>query len=100
MARADLRPVVDLLHDRLIGREPDLTFVIDMEPQAALTRGLERNSGEDRFEDFGLPFQQKLRQGFLALAQQYSGRCHVIDGGNSTEAVASAVFSVFKDVYK
>ncbi len=47
-ARAALRDVVDLLHSQMIGREPDLTFIIDMDPSAALTRGLARQSGEDR----------------------------------------------------
>ncbi|HSF92435.1 MAG TPA: dTMP kinase, partial [Paracoccaceae bacterium] len=57
-ARADLRVTVDALHELMIGIEPDRTIVIDMDPKKALNRGLARNSGEDRFEDFGLPFQQ------------------------------------------
>lgn len=100
VARADLRPVVDLLHDRLIGREPDLTFVIDMDPEAALSRGLARNSGEDRFEDFGLSFQRKLRQGFLDLAKQFPERCHVINGSQSVDHVTKAVLSVFESFGK
>jgi dTMP kinase len=47
--------------------EPDLTLILDMDPATRLT-GLARSSGEDRFEEFGLPFQKKLRSGFLALA--------------------------------
>ena len=100
VARADLRPVVDLLHDRMIGREPDLTFVIDMDPEAALSRGLARNSGEDRFEDFGLNFQQKLRQGFLDLAKQFPERCHVINGSQDVNEVKNAVLSVFESFRK
>lgn len=96
VARADLRPVVDLLHETMIIREPDLTFVVDMDPQSALTRGLARNSGEDRFEDFGLEFQQKLRQGFLDLAEQFPERCHVIDGSQNVEDVAADVFATFE----
>lgn len=100
VARADLRPVVDLLHDRMIGREPDLTFVIDMDPEAALSRGLARNSGEDRFEDFGLNFQQKLRQGFLDLANQFPKRCHIINGSQDVDDVTKAVLSVFESFRK
>jgi len=66
--RGDLRSKVDALHDLMIGREPDLTFIIDMDPKVALARGLARGSGEDRFEDFGLAFQETLRHGFLTLA--------------------------------
>lgn len=99
-ARADLRADVDLLHDRMIGREPDLTFVIDMDPQAALSRGLARESGEDRFEDFGLGFQQQLRQGFLDLANQFPERCHVINGSGDVDDVTEAIFSVYESLGK
>jgi len=89
--RGDLRAHVDRLHAEMIGREPDLTFVIDMDPDAALSRGLARQSGEDRFEDFGAGFQIKLRAGFLALARDYPGRCQVIDGARSMDIVAAEI---------
>ena len=75
----------------MIGREPDLTFVIDMDPAAALSRGLARNSGEDRFEDFGADFQVRLRQGFLDLAQAFPDRCHLIDGNRLAKDVAAEI---------
>ena len=75
----------------MIGREPDLTFVIDMDPATALERGLARRSGEDRFEDFGLPFQETLRHGFLALARAEAQRCVLIDGNRTPDQIASDV---------
>ena len=42
--RGDLRAMVDRLHDLMIGVEPDLTFVIDMDPRVALGRSLGRLS--------------------------------------------------------
>jgi dTMP kinase len=95
-ARADLRGVVDQLHSLMIGREPDLTFIIDMDPKTALTRGLARQSGEDRFEDLGLGFQQKLRAGFLALAQDFPARCHVIDGDRDMDVIAAEITAIAK----
>ena len=89
--RGDLRGLVDQLHDLMIGREPDLTFIIDMDPAIALERGLARKSGEDRFEDFGLGFQETLRHGFLALAKTASDRCRIIDGNRPSEAIASEI---------
>jgi dTMP kinase len=87
-ARGDLRPFVDRLHEMAIGIEPDLTLVIDMEPEAALARGLARKSGEDRFEELGAAFQTRLREGFLALAAEHADRCRVIDGNRDPDAVA------------
>jgi dTMP kinase len=90
-ARADLRAAVDLLHDAMIGIDPDLTLVIDMDPEAALARGLARHSGEDRFESLGAEFQTRLRAGFLALAREFPARVRMIDGNRPPEVIADQI---------
>jgi len=92
-ARKDLRAQVDLLHAAMIGLEADLTFVIDMDPEIALTRGLARHSGEDRFESLGLGFQQALRAGFTALCAEYPVRVRLIDGNRPVADVAADVLA-------
>lgn len=89
--RGDLRAKVDALHSLMIGREPDLTIIIDMDPGIALERGLARKSGEDRFEDFGLGFQETLRHGFLSLVKSYPDRCVVIDGNRTADQIACEI---------
>ncbi|BDW84631.1 MULTISPECIES: dTMP kinase [Roseicyclus] len=89
--RGDLRGLVDDIHARVIGIEPDLTLILDMDPEVALTRGLARRSGEDRFEDFGLAFQHRLREGFRALAGEYPDRCVLIDAGRDADAIATDI---------
>ncbi len=89
--RGDLTAFVDRLHDLAIGIEPDLTILLDADPEAALARGLARQSGEDRFEDMGLAFQAALREGFLALARAHPSRIRVLDGGRDAEAIAEDV---------
>jgi dTMP kinase len=91
LGRADLRPLVDQLHALMIGREPDLTVLIDMDPATGLERALARRGGEDRFESFGAEMQARLRQGFLDLAGEFSDRFVVIDGNRAVEAVAAEV---------
>jgi dTMP kinase len=91
--RGDLRAKVDALHRLMIGKEPDLTLVMDMEAEEALQRGLARNSGEDRFEAFGAEFQQKLRAGFQALLTDFPARCVGIDGNGSVDTVAARVWA-------
>ncbi len=90
-ARGELRELVDRLHDAVIAREPDLTFVIDMDPAEALRRGLARQSGEDRFEDMGANFQERLRSGFTALAKDYPERCLLIDGTRDPDEIAADI---------
>ncbi|MGL4415377.1 dTMP kinase [Roseinatronobacter monicus] len=96
-ARASLRPLVDKLHDLVIGIEPDLTFLIDMDPDAALTRGLARHSGEDRFEELGAGFQTALRAGFLDLAKAQPERICVIDGARPQDVVAEDIMAHMRD---
>lgn len=93
-ARADLRPTVDALHDLMIATEPDLTLVMDMEPRAALARGLARQSGEDRFEDMGLGFQQALRAGFHALAEEYPERVRLVDASASPDEIGDRIDAI------
>lgn len=94
ISRGDLRAVVDQLHDLMIGREPDLTFVIDMDPAQGLSRALSRRTADERFEGFGEDLQAKMRAGFLELARQYDNRCVVVDGDRPVEAVADQIESI------
>ncbi len=87
----DLRRRVEALHDLMIGQEPDLTLLIDMEAGKGLSRALERGGGEDRFEAFGNDLQAAMRQGFLALADEFAPRFRVIDGARGIDAVAADV---------
>ena len=89
--RADLRDKVERLHEMMIGLEPDLTFVIDLDPELALARGTARGDGEDRFERLGLGFQQRLREGFRALAAEAPARVRLIDGAGDPITVAARV---------
>jgi dTMP kinase len=86
----------------MIGVEPDLTVVIDMEPARALARSLGRlgssrpagEPAEDRFETFGLPFQEHIRRGFLDLAREAPARFVVINGDRPEDIVAQDVAAV------
>lgn len=96
VARKDLEKTVNTLHDLMINRDPNLTFIIDIDPKIALARGLARQSGEDRFEDFGLEFQKNLRVGFQKLCKSYPKRCILINGHGSKISVAQRVWSAYK----
>ena len=66
LSRGDLRGAVDQLHSLMIGVEPDVTVLIDMDPGEGLSRALSRNTVEERFEDFGESLQVAMRAGFLS----------------------------------
>lgn len=91
LTRGDLRTTVDQLHKLMIEREPDLTFIIDMDPAIGLSRAKGRQGHEERFEDMGLDMQTRMRAGFLALAGEFRMRAHVIDGARTADEVAANI---------
>ena len=93
-----LRGLVDSLHRLMIGREPDLTVLIDMDPETGLARALGRNGTEERFEDFGADMQKRMRAGFLSLAAEFPNRFRTIDGNRAIDEVAAQVRAVVAPV--
>ncbi len=89
--RGDLA-TVNRLHDLMIGVEPDLTFLIDIDPALGHSRAVARAGLEQRFEDMGLDLQTAMRAGFLDLAAHHP-RFAVIDGSGSPDAVATGVLA-------
>ena len=97
LSRGDLRRTVDELHALMIGREPDLTILIDMDPATGLDRALSRQTKDERFEAFGEELQVMMRDGFLALAEEFAERFRVIDGARDIDAVAQDVLKVVNE---
>ena len=96
LSRGDLRTLVDELHTLMIPRNPDLTVLIDLDPKLGLSRAKARNTVEERFEDFGIPFQENMRVGFLNLAEEYADRFRVIDGLRDIDVIAADVLDVVR----
>ena len=84
--------------------QPDLTFIFDIDPEVGLKRSMKRLADnaltEDRYERMGLPFHQRLRNGFLELAQKYSQRCVVIDAAQDVQAIHQQVMKVVEQRFK
>lgn len=92
-SRGDLLDKVNMLHAQMIGVEPDLTILVDMDPAEGLARAKSRQTSEERFEDFGVDLQIKMRSAFLALADN-APRFALIDGAQSLDAVAADILTV------
>ena len=92
---ASLRAMVDDLHARVIGVEPDLTFLIDIDPALGLTRAEARPGNELRFESMGQGLQARMRAGFLDIARTHPARFRVIDGAGTPPQVAARVLTAY-----
>lgn len=75
--------------------KPDLTFILDIDAEEGLKRAGHRLSNtastEDRFERLGIPFHQRLRMGFLEIAQKEPDRCMVINAAREPDDVAKEI---------
>jgi dTMP kinase len=89
-----LREMVDRLHHLMIGREPDLTILVDMDPATGLERALSRGTGEERFEAFGQELQQQIRADFLAMANEFSNRFVTVNGAQPIADVAADIQAI------
>jgi dTMP kinase len=81
---------MDMLHQLSTlatdGLDPDLTLLLDAPPQKLLVRRLERGV-QDRFENEGLAFQEKVRSGFLLLAKQEPQRIKLVNALQEVDLV-------------
>ena len=87
---------LSLILFELIGINPDITFLIDMNPEIALNRALNRVTEEDRFENYGVNFQHQVRKNFLNIANRHSERIKIIDGNQSPKYINSQIVEYIK----
>lgn len=82
----------------LNGRAPDLTVVLDMDPEIAFRRVRERElegalqATGDRFEKEDLEWHQRLRIAFIEIARKNSDRCVVIPANQSEDALEQEIW--------
>ena len=96
MRGPNLRNLVDMLNEKIINCDPDLTIVIDIDPQISLKRAKSRETVEERFEDFGVEMQLNMRNGFIELAKEFSNRIEVVNGQQSVDDLAKDICSIIK----
>ena len=96
MRGANLRNLVDSLNEKVINFDPDLTIIIDINPEISLKRAKSRKTVEERFEDFGVDLQMKMRKGFIELAKEFGDRIEVVDGQQSVDKLAQDICSLVK----
>ncbi|MCI0411777.1 dTMP kinase [bacterium] len=80
---------------------PDITILLDLDPQIGLQRSLEklraRGLDESRFEKEGLEFHIRVREGFLALARLDAKRFNIIDASLPVEKIHESIIQILSD---
>lgn len=77
---------------------PDLTLILDIPVEIGLKRASER-SAPDRFEQEQIEFFDRVRQGYLKIAEENPERCAVIDASQSLDQVQASIEAVLENFY-
>jgi dTMP kinase len=89
-AGLDLERVAALNEFAAGGLRPDLTLLLDIDPEAGLARQREWN----RMEAKGLEYHRRVREGFLAQARRHPERIHVLDATRPIDAVHADIMRI------
>ncbi len=78
------------------GAMPDLTIILDIDPQEGLRRAVARRGEEsaDRFEKETVDMHRRRREAFLDIARREPERCVVIDASLPPEEIAAQVLEI------
>lgn len=78
--------------------KPDLTIILDIDPEIGLERSFNKAKNMDvkelRFEGRELEFHHNLRKGFLEIAKEEPNRCVVLDADKSIDELHRDIVSV------
>ncbi len=91
----DTSVVLDLDRIACRGLKPDVTFLIDIDLETSLTRAKRRNDrvgqSESRIDEESAAFHERVRQGYLALAESEPERFRTIDGRGAIGEVGALI---------
>lgn len=89
----DLDQIKSLINFATGGLKPDLTLLLDLGAEVGLKRKAE-GSEWNRLDAYSLEFHQRVRQGYLALAEAESDRWVVINADQQAEKVQDQVLRI------
>ncbi|MCK9470516.1 MAG: dTMP kinase [Bacilli bacterium] len=72
---------------------PELTIYIDVDPNIGLSRIKNNRREVDRLDLEKISFHQKVREGYLEIAEMFSDRIKIVDGNRTAE-------EIYKDIKK
>lgn len=100
LGKLDKAVLAELEAVTISGLMPELTLILDLDPEIGLARAAKRRRpGEaiDRFEGETLAFHRNLRQAYQDIASAEPQRCAVLDATLPPEALAEAAWRILRE---
>ena len=80
------------------GLIPDITFILDIDPQKATERL--KTVNPDRMEAAGIDFFKDIRQGYYQIREQNQSRCIVINGEKPQKDISKEIHHIIMKRFK
>ncbi len=80
------------------GLIPDVTFILDIDPQKATERL--KTVNPDRMEAAGIDFFKKIRQGYCQIREQNQSRCIVINGEKPQKDISKEIHHIIMERFR
>jgi dTMP kinase len=81
--------------------DPDVTIILDLDPEAGVSRARSRNAqgdgSESRLDDEPTEFHRRVREGFLHLSVRYPHRVRVVDATGEPDTVFARLLDVLPE---
>ncbi|MBX3715790.1 MAG: dTMP kinase [Burkholderiales bacterium] len=94
--RATFRALEALVHP---GRQPDATFLFDLDPAVAYERQRAQSRTPDRFEREAAAFFVRVRDAYLERARESPGRVRVVDASGTLDEVRARLADSFREAF-
>jgi len=85
----DLNLIAKLLDFATSGLKPDLTFLLDVDPQTGLERRQSSGGEWNRLDAYQIQYHQRVREGYLEMAKSDPARWKIIDASLPPDMVQS-----------
>ena len=79
--------ITELNTRSLDGLIPDITILLDIDPEIGLSRSTRGENEETRFENKGIAFHERVRAGYIDLAARNPDRFIVIDASRNEKVI-------------
>lgn len=77
---------------------PDITILLDIEPEIGLQRIMKNRQDEvNRLDLEGLNFHNLVHEGYQIIKEKYASRITLVDGNQTPEVVFDSVYKLIKD---
>jgi len=91
----DLEKIKVWNHYLIDNKEPQITFLLDIDVSTGLSRVANRKN-ENRLDQEALAFHQRVREGYLILAKENPRRIHILSGAKKSDVLHQEVMEILR----